>query len=80
MSKWLEEYLLYSRKSRSDNPNESVEEVLAKHERDLQEHAVKLFGKPIPGRKHIQRGCVGRNHTGSSGSTKAFGFDRGPKD
>ena len=48
MSKWLEEYLLYSRKSRSDNPNESVEEVLAKHERDLQEHAVKLFGKPIP--------------------------------
>lgn len=41
-------YLIYSRKSRADNPNESVEDVLAKHEADLQELAIKLFGEPIP--------------------------------
>ena len=30
-------YLVYLRKSRQDNPDESVEEVLAKHEIMLQE-------------------------------------------
>lgn len=40
-------YLIYLRKSRADNPSESVEEVLARHERILQELAIKMFGKKI---------------------------------
>ena len=41
-------YVIYLRKSRSDNPNETVEEVLAKHEEMLQEYAMKEFGMKIP--------------------------------
>ena len=51
---YVEEYLLYLRKSRADNPNEPVEEVLARHEKQLQELAVKITGKPIP-EKNIYR-------------------------
>lgn len=43
-----EYYLIYLRKSRQDDPNETVEEVLAKHERDLQELALREFGGKIP--------------------------------
>ena len=43
-----EYYLIYLRKSRKDDPNETVEEVLSKHERDLQELAVREFGGRIP--------------------------------
>ena len=43
-----DEILIYLRKSRADNPTESVEEVLAKHEEMLQEKAEKEFGKRIP--------------------------------
>lgn len=41
-------FLLYLRKSRQDDPNETVEEVLAKHEAMLQEHAVRDLGGRIP--------------------------------
>ena len=41
-------YLMYLRKSRADNPDESVEEVLAKHERLLQDYFVRELGHPIP--------------------------------
>lgn len=41
-------YLIYLRKSRADNPQESVEEVLARHERQLQELAVRIAGGTIP--------------------------------
>lgn len=41
-------YIIYLRKSRSDNPDMSVEEVLAKHEYQLQEHASHELGGPIP--------------------------------
>ncbi len=41
-------YLLYLRKSRADNPDESVEEVLAKHETILQEYAERELGYRIP--------------------------------
>lgn len=37
-------YLIYLRKSRQDDPNETIEEVLEKHERILQEYALKNFG------------------------------------
>lgn len=41
-------YLMYLRKSRADNPNESVEEVLEKHETILQELAERELGGRIP--------------------------------
>lgn len=43
-----EQYLIYLRKSRQDDPNETVEEVLAKHETMLQEYALREFGHKIP--------------------------------
>ena len=41
-------WLMYLRKSRQDDPNESVEEVLAKHEAILQEWARRELGHEIP--------------------------------
>lgn len=41
-------WLMYLRKSRQDDPNESVEEVLAKHELILQEWAKRELGREIP--------------------------------
>lgn len=41
-------YIIYLRKSRQDDPKETVEEVLAKHEAMLQEYAVREFGHKIP--------------------------------
>lgn len=40
-------YLMYLRKSRADSPNETVEEVLAKHERILQNFAINILGHRI---------------------------------
>lgn len=40
-------YLMYLRKSRADSPYETVEEVLARHERQLQDFSEKTFGKKI---------------------------------
>lgn len=41
-------YLIYLRKSRADNPDESVEEVLAKHEKRLQDYFLHELGHTIP--------------------------------
>ena len=41
-------WLMYLRKSRQDDPNETVEEVLAKHETILQEWAKRELGYVIP--------------------------------
>ena len=41
-------WLMYLRKSRADNPDESVEEVLAKHETILQDWARRELGHEIP--------------------------------
>lgn len=43
-----DEYIMYLRKSRADNPHESVEEVLEKHETILQELAERDLGGRIP--------------------------------
>ena len=48
MLKQRGEYLLYLRKSRSDSPDSSVEEVLAKHEKMLQDHFLRELGHEIP--------------------------------
>lgn len=52
-----ERWIMYLRKSRQDDPNETVEEVLAKHEAMLQEYALREFGGKIP-EKHIFREIV----------------------
>ena len=49
--------IIYLRKSRSDDPYMSVEEVLSKHETQLQEHAVSVFGQRIP-EEHIFREVI----------------------
>ena len=41
-------WIIYLRKSRQDDPNQTVEEVLAKHEAMLQEYAERDFGRRIP--------------------------------
>lgn len=41
-------WIIYLRKSRQDDPNETVEEVLAKHETMLQEYAERELGGRIP--------------------------------
>ena len=42
-----EYYLIYLRKSRQDNESETVEEVLNRHEIQLQDFAIRLFGHKI---------------------------------
>lgn len=42
------EWIIYLRKSRQDDPNETVEEVLSKHEAILQEWAKRELGYEIP--------------------------------
>lgn len=41
-------WIIYLRKSRQDDPRETVEEVLEKHEDILQEYAAREFGAAIP--------------------------------
>ena len=43
-----DQVLIYSRKSQSDDPNQTVEEVLQKHEAMLQEYAIREFGSMVP--------------------------------
>jgi len=50
-------WIIYSRKSRQDDPNETIEEVLAKHEAILQEYAERELGGRIP-EKNIYREVV----------------------
>lgn len=42
------EVLVYNRKSRSDDPTLSVEDVLMKHDKILEEYAIDYLGGPIP--------------------------------
>lgn len=47
VEEFLEEYLIYLRKSRSDNQKETVEQTLSKHEKELQDFAKEQFGEYI---------------------------------
>lgn len=49
--------LMYLRKSRQDNENETIQEVLERHERQLQEYAIKTYGYKID-EKNIYREIV----------------------
>lgn len=53
----MSEYLMYLRKSRQDDPDETVEEVLMKHEIQLQEYALKNFGYEIPEKDVYREVC-----------------------
>lgn len=53
----VNEVLVYLRKSRSDSPDMSVEEVLRKHEEMIQQYASTHFHSPIP-EKNIFREVV----------------------
>lgn len=53
----VNEVLVYLRKSRSDSPDMSVEEVLRKHEEMIQQYASTHFCSPIP-EKNIFREVV----------------------
>lgn len=47
----LTHLIIYLRKSRADGENETVEEVLEKHERILQDYSLRTFGGKIPENK-----------------------------
>ena len=49
--------IIYLRKSRSDDPAQTVEEVLAKHERILQDYCIKEYGKVIPEKRYTGQTC-----------------------
>ena len=44
---YADNYLMYLRKSRADDPNETIEEVLRKHYEILQKYAYDKFGENI---------------------------------
>lgn len=53
----VDEYLIYLRKSRSDGEKKSVEDVLERHEKQLQDHSLRTYGYKIP-EKNIYREVV----------------------
>ena len=55
------ELLEYLRKSRSDDPNETIEETLQKHENDLKEYALRNFGFNIPEESIYREVCSGES-------------------
>ena len=54
-------YLLYLRKSRQDDPNETIEEVLSKHETMLQEYMKRDYGFTIPEENIYREVCSGES-------------------
>ena len=54
-------YLLYLRKSRQDDPNETIEEVLSKHETMLQEYMKREYGFTIPEENIYREVCSGES-------------------
>ncbi len=54
-------YLMYLRKSRQDDPNETIEEVLSKHEAILQEFMMREYGFTIPEENIYREVCSGES-------------------
>lgn len=54
-------YLMYLRKSRQDDPNETIEEVLSKHETILQEFMKREYGFTIPETDIYREVCSGES-------------------
>lgn len=70
----MENVLIYLRKSRQDNESETVEEVLERHEKQLQEYAIKTFGHAIQ-EENIYREVVSGETIDNRPQVKAM-FDR----
>ena len=70
----MKNVLIYLRKSRQDNESETVEEVLERHEKQLQEYAIKTFGHAIQ-EENIYREVVSGETIDNSPQVKAM-FDR----
>ncbi len=60
-----EQWLMCLRKSRQDDPNETIEETLHKHEAQLQEVAMRTLGRKIP-EEDIYRDIISGEHTEDS--------------
>ena len=54
-------YLMYLRKSRQDDPNETIEEVLSKHETILQEYMQREYGFKVPEENIYREVCSGES-------------------
>lgn len=54
-------YLMYLRKSRQDDPNETIEEVLSKHETMLQEYMKREYGFTVPEDNIYREVCSGES-------------------
>lgn len=57
----MSQYLLYLRKSRADNPDETVAEVLLKHETILQEFMKREYGFTVPEEDIYREVCSGES-------------------
>lgn len=53
----IDEIIIYLRKSRADDPSMSVEDVLSRHESQLQDYAIHEYDSPVP-ENHIYREVV----------------------
>ena len=51
--------LIYLRKSRTDDPALSVQEVLSRHEQMLDEYALRTWGAPVPEQNRFREVCSG---------------------
>lgn len=56
-----QQFLMYLRKSRQDDPNETIEQVLSKHEQILQEYMEREYGFCIPEDNIYREVCSGES-------------------
>ena len=75
----VNEIIIYLRKSRSDDPSLTVEEVLEKHETRLQEWAVNTFGEKIPEENILREVVSGETIDDRPEMLKLLGMIESPK-
>lgn len=51
----MQKYLMYLRKSRADGEHETIEEILARHEKILQEYAEKISEKLFQKKIYLEK-------------------------
>ena len=56
-----DQFIMYLRKSRQDDPNETIEEVLSKHETILQEYMEREYGFRVPPENTYREVCSGES-------------------
>ena len=65
-------FLMYLRKSRQDNPDETIEEVLSKHETILQEYMQREYGFRVPPENTFREVCSGESIDDREGIKKVL--------